>query len=133
MSELLEAFVPRVGLPVSPGTKFVTVGGAVTADIHGKNHHVEVLLERMLSIDVMRADGSIVRCHERNILNFCIRLVWGWANGECNLAVKSIESARMRQQTIRASQLSELMDAFESDEEWTYSVAWVDSMVGVMH
>ena len=49
------------------------------------------------------------------------------------LQLKAIESAWIRQQTIRASRLSELMEAFESDEQWTYSVVWVDSLAEAMH
>lgn len=136
LAELLEAFVPRGWfLPVSPGTKFVTVGGAVAADIHGKNHHVEGSFgAHVVSLEVMRADGSIVRCSREEHPEFFALTIGGMGLSgvilNVTLQLKAIESAWIRQQTIRASRLSELMEAFESDEEWTYSVAWVDSLAG---
>jgi FAD/FMN-containing dehydrogenase len=136
LAELLEAFVPRGWfLPVSPGTKFVTVGGAVAADIHGKNHHVEGSFgAHVLALEVMRADGSVIRCSREEHPEFFALTIGGMGLSgvimNVTLQLKAIESAWVQQQTIRASRLSELMDAFESDEDWTYSVAWVDTLAG---
>ena len=73
-----------------------------------------------MSIDVMRADGSIVRCSREEHPEFFALTIGGMGLSgvilNVTLQLKSIESAWMRQQTIRASRLSELMDAFESDE-----------------
>ncbi len=136
LAEILEAFVPRGWfLPVSPGTKFVTVGGAVAADIHGKNHHMEGSFGvHVVAMEVMRADGTVVCCSREEQPAFFALTVGGMGLSgvilRVTLRLKRIESAWMVQQTIRAPRLSGLMDAFESDEAWTYSVAWVDTLAG---
>ena len=64
LSEILESFVPRGWfLKVTPGTKFITVGGAIASDIHGKNHHVEgCFSECIKEFKIMLADGEVVVC-----------------------------------------------------------------------
>ena len=64
LSEILESFVPRGWfLKVTPGTKLITVGGAIASDIHGKNHHVEgCFSECVKEFQIMLADGEVVTC-----------------------------------------------------------------------
>ncbi|MDB4536878.1 FAD-binding oxidoreductase, partial [Oceanospirillaceae bacterium] len=64
LSEILEFFVPRGWfLKITPGTKFVTVGGAIASDIHGKNHHVEGCFSTCIKeFEMMLADGDVVTC-----------------------------------------------------------------------
>ena len=64
LDKILEVIVPKGWfLPVTPGTKFITVGGAVGSDVHGKNHHVEgSFSNHIVEMDVMIADGSILTC-----------------------------------------------------------------------
>ena len=85
----------------------------------------------MVSLEVMRADGSIVRCSREEYPEFFALTIGGMGLSgvilNVTLQLKAIESAWVRQQTIRASRLSELMDAFESFDDWTYSVAWAVS------
>jgi len=64
LSEILESYVPRGWfLKVTPGTKLITVGGAIASDIHGKNHHVEgCFSESVKEFNIMLADGEVVTC-----------------------------------------------------------------------
>ena len=67
LEEILDVIVPKGWfLPVTPGTKYITVGGAVASDVHGKNHHKEgTFCDHVLSMDVMLYDGSIVACSKK--------------------------------------------------------------------
>ena len=134
LAEILALFVPRGWfLPVSPGTKFVTLGGAVAADIHGKNHHQEGSFgAHVLELEVMRADGSILTCSREVHPEFFALTVGGMGLSgvilKVTLQLKPIETAYIVQQTRRANRLEELMEAFEKSAAWNYSVAWVDTL-----
>ncbi|WP_291736882.1 FAD-dependent oxidoreductase, partial [Leisingera sp. F5] len=64
LGDIISAFLPRGWFPaVVPGTKFVTLGGAIAADVHGKNHHKEGSFRNCLDwVDVMGPDGMLRRC-----------------------------------------------------------------------
>ncbi len=64
LSDLLEVTVPRGWFPpVVPGTKFVTIGGLIAADVHGKNHHRDGSFGRHVeSLRLAMADGTVVNC-----------------------------------------------------------------------
>ena len=134
LSDILEAFVPRGWfLPVSPGTKYITVGGAVAADIHGKNHHIEGSFgSHVLSLDVMRANGEMIHCSPEINKEFFALTVGGMGLSgmiiNITFKMKPIESSWIKQQYKKTSSISELMDEFESDDQWNYSVAWIDML-----
>ena len=134
LSEILDVFVPRGWfLPVTPGTKLITVGGAIAADVHGKNHHVDGSFGRhILSMDVMRNEGSIITCSPEENKEFFRITVGGMGlTGiilNTTFRLKRIETAYIREETIRAANLNEIMDGFEASNDWTYSVAWIDCL-----
>jgi FAD/FMN-containing dehydrogenase len=134
LSEILDVFVPRGWfLPVTPGTKLITVGGAIAADVHGKNHHVDGSFgQHILSMDVMRNDGSVVTCSPTENAEFFKVTVGGMGLSGIILSatfrLKRVETAYIAEETVRAANLGEIMDCFEASGNWTYSVAWIDCL-----
>jgi decaprenylphospho-beta-D-ribofuranose 2-oxidase len=134
LGEVLEISVPRGWfLPVTPGTKHVTVGGAIASDVHGKNHHKEgTFSDHLISIDVVLQNGQVLTCsHSENSELF--NVVCGGMGLTCLILsaafrLKKIETAYISQKTIRAGGLDEIMDLFEECESATYSVAWIDCL-----
>ena len=134
LKELLDVFVPRGWfLPVTPGTKFVSVSGAIAADVHGKNHHKDGSF--CLHVEAMTlalANGEIVTCsrHERCDL---FELTCGGMGLtdiilDATIQLRSIETAYIREEIIEATDLATIMYLFQSSADWTYSVAWIDCM-----
>ena len=134
LSEILERFVP-LGWhpPVTPGTKFVTVGGMIAADIHGKNHHCAGSFgQHVESITLARADGTLVRCSQQENPDLFAATCGGMGlTGvivEATFSLIPIETSLIRRETLRAHNLEEAMTQFEASESWTYSVAWIDCL-----
>lgn len=134
LSEILAVFVPRGWfLPVTPGTKLITVGGAIAADVHGKNHHVDGSFgQQVLSMDVMRNDGTVITCSPTENAEFFKVTVGGMGLSgiilNATFRLRKIETAFIREETVRAANLGEIMDSFEASSDWTYSVAWIDCL-----
>ena len=134
LSEILDVFVPRGWfLPVTPGTKFITVGGAIAADVHGKNHHVDGSFgQHVLSMDIMRGDGTVVTCSpSENPDLFRITVGGMGLTGiilNAAFKLRRIESAYIREETVRCANLNEIMDCFERSNDWTFSMAWIDCL-----
>ncbi|MBI2429260.1 MAG: FAD-binding oxidoreductase [Ignavibacteriales bacterium] len=134
LAEILDAFVPRGWfLPVTPGTKYVTVGGAVASDIHGKNHHVSGSFSNHVhSFKMLLGDGTIVVCSRTENVD----LFWATCGGmgltgvilEATFSLIKIETAYIRQRVIKARNIDEALDYFEENQHWTYSVAWIDCL-----
>src|SRR5487761_1374278 len=134
LADILDLFVPRGWFPpVTPGTKFVTLGGMLAADVHGKNHHkAGTIGDHVESLDLALADGRIVRCaRDENAELFAATLGGMGLTGtilSVQLKLQPIETAYIRQETLRARDLDETMALFEASRDWTYSVAWIDCL-----
>lgn len=134
LSDVLEISVPQgYFLYVTPGTKFVSVGGAIASDVHGKNHHAEgCFSEYVIEFKLMVENGEIITCsREENADKF-----WSTIGGmgltgiilTAKFKLKNIESAYIRQESIKAENLDEIFRLFDESESWTYTVAWIDCL-----
>jgi decaprenylphospho-beta-D-ribofuranose 2-oxidase len=134
LSEILEAFVPRGWfLKVTPGTKLITIGGAIASDIHGKNHHVEGCFSQCLEeFTIMLADGSVKTCSYKNDPELFYATCGGMGlTGvilDAKIYLKRINSQYINQTTIKIKNLKETFDAFEKYSSKPYSVAWIDCL-----
>lgn len=119
-------------VPVTPGTRFVTVAGAIACDIHGKNHHRSGSFgEHVESIDLVGADG-VTRTLAKGSDDFWLTVGGMGLTGIITSAVLSllpVETALMSVDTERVPDLTTLMRRMrESDDDHTYSVAWIDTL-----
>ena len=134
LSEVLEISVPQgYFLYVTPGTKFVSVGGAIASDVHGKNHHAEgCFSEYVIEFKLMTENGQIITCsREENSDKFWATIGGMGLTGiilTAKFKLKNIESAYIRQESIKAENLDEIFRLFEESESWTYTVAWIDCL-----
>jgi len=133
LHELLKVIVPQgFFVPVTPGTRFVTVGGAVASDIHGKNHHVEGSFgNHIRRLTLMLADGTI---HEIGP-DQNPTLFWATVGGmgltgvilEATFSLIPIETSLCTVNTIRCRNIDVLIDEMShGDDDHRYSVAWAD-------
>lgn len=134
LSDILSVIVPKgFFLPVTPGTKFITVGGAVAADIHGKNHHADGCFSRhIIQMTILESNGKQTICSPLQNAS----LFWNTCGGmgltgiilEITFNLKKIESSYISQKSLKAKNLEEIMNYFEEHEHYTYSVAWIDCL-----
>jgi FAD/FMN-containing dehydrogenase len=135
LAELNRLLMPRgYFTPVSPGTSFVTLGGMVSADIHGKNQHRDGNFgDHVTALKMRVADGRIVECSPTKHPD----LFWGTVGGmgltghilEVEFALRRIPSQWVWQESRRIRDIDEFQDALESSAtEWPYSMGWIDCL-----
>jgi decaprenylphospho-beta-D-ribofuranose 2-oxidase len=132
LSDILNLIVPAgFFLPVTPGTKFITVGGAVASNIHGKNHHKEGAFSKyIISFELMIENGIVIKCSKSENYDLFVNSIGGMGlTGiitTVKIQLKSIETAFIKQKTIKAKNLDQILDYFEKYNHYIYSVAWID-------
>ena len=140
LDEILSFSVPQGWfLPVVPGTKFVTIGGAIANDIHGKNHHSAGTFGcHVRCLELLRSDGQRLLCSPSENAEWFQATIGGlgltglilWAEIE----LKRINNATMEVETIRFAGMDEFIElSVESDSHYEYTVAWIDCMVQGRH
>ena len=135
LAEILESFLPRgIFLPVTPGTKFVTLGGAIAHDVHGKNHHrVGSISNFVESLRLQTVSGEILDCSPAENSDVFFATVGGAG------LTGFIRSARLRLQPVETAHVvvdfektRDLEGAIaamnESDHLYEFSVAWIDCL-----
>ncbi|MFT6433748.1 MAG: FAD/FMN-containing dehydrogenase [Candidatus Azotimanducaceae bacterium] len=136
-AELIDLCVPKGWfLPVSPGTKFVTVGGAIGNDVHGKNHHKRGTFGcHVMEMEILRTDGSITHCSaSENTLLFNSTIGGLGLTGYISWAKFSlipVKSGLMSVKTIPFRSLDEFYEISSAKQDaFEYSVAWLDCAAG---
>ncbi|HEV2451586.1 MAG TPA: FAD-binding oxidoreductase [Streptosporangiaceae bacterium] len=121
-------------VPVSPGTRQVTVGGAIAADVHGKNHHVAGSFARHVPAFDLLLPGGELRTVSQDADP---ALFWATAGGmgltglitAATVRLKRVATSRLRVDTARTADIDETMAVLAShDRSFPYTVAWSDSL-----
>jgi len=144
LDDLLALLVPRGWfVPVTPGTRFVTIGGAIASDIHGKNHHRDGSFgNHVTRITLMLADTTVVTLGPDEAPGNDHDLFWATVGGmgltgvilDATFRLIPIETSRMSVETSRVGRLDEIMAAMTaSDADFRYSVAWLDLLARGEH
>jgi decaprenylphospho-beta-D-ribofuranose 2-oxidase len=132
MQQLLAFAVPRGWFPlVTPGTKYVSLGGCVAADVHGKNHHHDgAFSSSVLSLELITSDGACLHCSRDENSEAFWATVGGMGLtgiiGEVELQLRPITSACIRASHHAARNLQHAFELFEQHDSASYSVAWID-------
>ncbi len=133
LDEIIRVFLPRGFFPpVVPGTRFVTLGGSIASDIHGKSHHRDSsLATHVLWFDLMLASGEVRRCSREENRD----LFWATVGGmgltgvilEVATRLRRVESAYIKGESIRVANVDQAIENFErTDAIYGCSMAWID-------
>ncbi|HEV2575840.1 MAG TPA: FAD-binding oxidoreductase [Acidobacteriaceae bacterium] len=132
LAQILDFAVPRgFFLPVSPGTKYVTLGGAIANDIHGKNHHVAGTFGcHVPQFELVRSDGTRLRCSPRENPDLYSATIGGlgltgmitWAQ----LRLKRIVNRQINYEGIQFHGIDEFLDLTAQSQNIEYTVSWID-------
>jgi decaprenylphospho-beta-D-ribofuranose 2-oxidase len=144
IDDLLAVLVPRGWfVPVTPGTRFVTIGGAIASDIHGKNHHRDGSFgNHVIRLRLMLADTTVVDLFPDPAPGNDHELFWATVGGmgltgiivDATFRLIPIETSRMSVETHRIGHLDEIMDRMAaSDADFRYSVGWIDLLATGRH
>ncbi|MDP4129516.1 MAG: FAD-binding oxidoreductase [Bacteroidota bacterium] len=134
LDQILEVIVPKGWfLPVTPGTKFITVGGAVASDVHGKNHHIDgSFSNHILEMDIVLDSKASITCSPQSNQDLfeatCGGMGLTGVITKVKFKLKKIETSFIRQKQTKAANLEQLIQLFDAHQHFTYSVAWIDCL-----
>jgi FAD/FMN-containing dehydrogenase len=134
-AQILDVIVARGWfLPVTPGTKFVTMAGAIANDVHGKNHtHAGTIGCHVTQFELLKSNGSRFVCspdNNRDLFNATIGglgltgfITW------VELKLIPVRNAFIQEESIQCKNLDQMLDLFaESDKDYQYTVSWIDCL-----
>jgi L-gulonolactone oxidase len=134
LDALLRVIVPKGWfLPVTPGTKFVTLGGAIANDVHGKNHEsAGTFGSHVRSLGLLRSNGEVLELSPgRNAPLFAATVGGLGLTGIIlwvELQLDRIRSAWFDTETVKLRRLDDFFEEAGKSKDWPYTVAWVDCM-----
>ena len=135
LEEIISTFGPKGWLPmICPGTKFVTIGGAIANDIHGKAHHIDgSFVNCVISFTILIADGRVLTASRTENED----LFWANFGGlgllgvilTATIRLRKIETTYFKQKSVVIKDLDHMLEALDKyDHEYNYSVAWIDAL-----
>ena len=134
LDDILKVFVPKGWfLPVTPGTRFVTLGGAIANDVHGKNHHIKGSFGNYVhGFELLRSNGNKLECtpdqnselYKATIGGLGLTGLITWAY----LKLRKIENAYIESESITFANIDEFFEISEQSEGYEFSVSWVDCL-----
>ena len=131
LDDILELIIPEGWfLKVTPGTKMITLGGAIASDVHGKNHHIDgCFSESVLNFSIMDKEGIIKKCLKSDelFLSTCGGMGLTGVIVDAEILLEKINSQNMNITNIKSNHLKETFKIFENNKNAKYSVAWIDS------
>lgn len=134
LNEILKVIVPKGWfLPVTPGTSYSTVGGAIASDVHGKNHHIAGTFgQHVCSLSILLATGEVLITSSEHHADLFHATCGGMGlTGiilSATIQLIPIKSSYINQKTIKADCIEAACEAFENNNGSTYSVAWIDCL-----
>lgn len=134
LADILKLIVPKGWfLKVSPGTKLITLGGAIASDVHGKNHHIDgCFSESLKSFTLLLPSGETLTCSKRKNADLFKATCGGMGlTGiilDVTIRLKPINSKNIEQTTYKTHNLKETFEVFEAQKDAPYSVAWIDCL-----
>ncbi len=133
-ADIIDICLPKGWFPyVTPGTKFITVGGAIASDIHGKNHHLEGSFGNFVNwFEIIDINGKLQRCSNLENKNLFDLTIGGMGlTGiitKCSINLRKVQSGWIKQKIVINKNLNETINSFESFNDSLYSVAWIDCL-----
>lgn len=134
LRDIVRTLVPRGWfLPVTPGTSFATVGGAIASDVHGKNHHhIGTFCQHVREIVLMLGSGEVVIAspdqHPDLFRATCGGMGLTGVILSARIQLVPLRSGLIKQKTLKSRSLKELLELFKANSEAPYSVAWIDCL-----
>lgn len=137
LEQILMFSVPKGWfLYVTPGTKFITVGGAIGGDIHGKNHHVEgSFCNYVMSMNIMLPNGTILTCNRESNEDIFHTICGGVGLGafiiSASIKLRKISTSFIKQTNIIVNNLDQMIQLLIENLTTTYVVAWIDCLTNL--
>ena len=132
LADIVSTYILKGWFPyVTPGTKFVTLGGMIATDVHGKNHHKKGSFSQFVNwIEIVNSDGQVCRCSNDNNKDLFLWTLGGMGlTGiilKASITLKKIESSFIEQTTMTANNINHAIEILNNEINSSYSVAWVD-------
>ena len=132
--ELIQKFLPQGFFPpVVPGTQFVTLGGALCNDIHGKNHHHDgTFADHIRKVELLTAQGEVVFCDAENNSE----LFWSTVGGlgltglilSMELKLTPVGGPGIKMESIKVKNLDHFFELSSESSHFTHTVSWIDCL-----